>query len=67
MNKNYVIRWKSKINGRTGTGTTLFAKDEARSLAEELNRDYPDFEHDCVNAQSEPDAESPILAGHAAE
>jgi len=67
MNKNYVIRWKSKINGRTGMGTTLFAKDEAEMLAGELNRDYPDFEHDCVNTRSKPCAEPPVLAGQAVE
>jgi hypothetical protein len=45
MNKSYVIEWKSKTNGRVGRGTTLFDRQEAETLAEELNRDYPEIEH----------------------
>lgn len=45
MNKTYVIEWKSKTNGRVGRGTTLFDRQEAEALAEELNRDYPEIEH----------------------
>ncbi|GEM_PF-1485797 len=53
MDKTYVIHWKSKVNGRTGTGTTRFTREEAESLAAELNRDYPEIEHEASNAASQ--------------
>lgn len=52
MNKTYVIEWKSKVNGRCGRGTTLFDREEAEILAEELNRDYPEIEHQPVNTET---------------
>jgi hypothetical protein len=52
MNKMYVIHWKSKVNGRAGTGTKLFDRDAARALVEELNREYPQIEHEMVEASS---------------
>jgi hypothetical protein len=48
----YVIQWKSKVNGRTGKGTKLFEQDEAARLADELNREYPKIHHEPVPAQS---------------
>jgi len=48
MNTNYVIRWKSKVNGRAGRGTKCFERTEAERLAEELNREYPQIEHEAV-------------------
>ncbi|MDB6065619.1 MAG: hypothetical protein JWR26_1827 [Pedosphaera sp.] len=51
MNKTYVIYWKSRTNGRTGIGTTLFVQEEAERLAEELNRDYPEIEHFPINTE----------------
>lgn len=51
MEKTFVIYWKSRINGRTGLGTTLFLKEEAERLAGELNRDYPEIEHLPVNTE----------------
>ena len=53
MSNNHVIKWKSKVNGRTGRGTKLFEKEEARRLAEELNHEYPEIEHEAVEAESE--------------
>lgn len=50
MNKQYVIRWKSKVNGRNGKGTTTFTQAEADKLVTELNRDYPEIEHEAVLA-----------------
>jgi hypothetical protein len=44
----YVIRWKSKVNGRAGRGTKCFERTEAERLAEELNREYPQIEHEAV-------------------
>ncbi|MDB6109928.1 MAG: hypothetical protein JWR69_1678 [Pedosphaera sp.] len=49
MNKTYVIYWKSKVNGRTGTGTAFFEREEAENLAAELNQDYPEIEHEARN------------------
>ena len=50
MNKSYVIQWKSKVNGRAGRGTKHFEKDEADQLVEELNREYPEIEHESIPA-----------------
>jgi len=50
MNKMYVIHWKSTVNGRAGTGTKLFHRDDAESLVEELNREYPQIEHEIREA-----------------
>ena len=61
MNKSYVIHWRSKTNGRIGTGTTRFAREEAESLVEELNRDYPEIEHRLVDINSD-EANHPIIS-----
>lgn len=50
MNKMYVIRWKSKINGRAGRGTKLFEREEAERLVEELNSEYPDIQHEMMDS-----------------
>jgi hypothetical protein len=52
MNKTYVIQWKSRVNGRTGRGTKHFDREEADRLAIELNREYPQIEHEVVNAMA---------------
>ena len=54
MNKNYIIRWKSKVNGRSGRGTKLFARDEAEQLVDELNTQYPDIEHELAEPDDQP-------------
>jgi hypothetical protein len=54
MNHSYVIYWKSKVNGRTGRGSKRFSREEAAALAEELNREYPQIEHQAVKADSVP-------------
>ena len=51
MNKMYVIHWKSKINGRAGTGTKLLEREAAEALVEELNREYPQIEHEIWEAE----------------
>lgn len=56
MSKIYVIEWKSKVNGRCGRGTTLFDREEAGRLAEELNHDYPEIEHQPLNVENAPQA-----------
>jgi hypothetical protein len=48
MSSTYVIRWKSKVNGRAGKGTKQFERTEAERLAQELNREYPQIEHEPV-------------------
>ena len=55
MNKMYVIHWKSKVNGRAGTGTKLFDREAAELLVQELNREYPQIEHEVWDA-SQPEA-----------
>ncbi|MDB6017963.1 MAG: hypothetical protein JWR19_2452 [Pedosphaera sp.] len=65
MNKTYVIYWKSKVNGRTGTGTTFFERAEAERLAEELNRDYPEIDHEAREMSLAEQAQEalPVLHG----
>ena len=48
MSSTYVIRWKSKVNGRAGKGTKQFERVEAERLAQELNREYPQIEHEVI-------------------
>ena len=52
MNSSYVIYWKSKVNGRTGHGTKKLTRHEAEELANELNREYPQIEHEAVKAEA---------------
>ena len=51
MNKSYVIQWKSKVNGRAGRGTKIFEMEEAQKLVEELNREYPQIQHEAVEVR----------------
>jgi len=44
----HAIRWKSTVSGSIGTGTKLFAKEEAERLAAELNEEYPEIDHEAV-------------------
>lgn len=48
MSSTYVIRWKSKVNGRAGRGTKCFEHAEAERLAQELNHEYPQIEHEVI-------------------
>jgi hypothetical protein len=61
MNNSYIIQWKSKSNGRAGRGTKRFDREEAERLVEELNREYPQIEHEAVAAPAagSEHAESP--------
>jgi hypothetical protein len=54
MSSTYVIRWKSKVNGRAGRGTKCFERGEAERLAQELNREYPQIEHEAVKMTAQP-------------
>ena len=61
MNKKYIIQWKSKVNGRVGKGTKHFDREEAVQLANELNQQYPDIEHEImVASQAEDRGTQPI-------
>ena len=65
MSNKYVIQWKSKVNGRAGRGTKLFERDEGEELVQELNRDYPDIQHELVKAENRtpnPPAEEAAFA-----
>jgi hypothetical protein len=59
MNKMYVIHWKSQVNGRAGTGTKLFDRNEAESLVAELNREYPQIHHEIWEAGRTQPADEP--------
>jgi hypothetical protein len=63
MSEKYVIKWASKVNGRTGHGTKVFNREEAERLADELNQEYPDIEHQVTPARAGPpptEAESSV-------
>jgi hypothetical protein len=64
MKSNYIIQWKSKVNGRAGRGTKQFDKDEAERLAQELNNEYPQILHEVINASKLP-ALTPAEPEHA--
>ena len=53
MEKTYVIAWRSKTEPRFGQGKKLFTRDEAESLADEMNQDYPAFIHEPFNLADE--------------
>ncbi len=46
------IHWRNIANGRTGTGSKSFTREEAEKLVVELNEDYPEIEHKAINEQS---------------
>jgi hypothetical protein len=55
METRYLIQWKSKANGRAGKGTKRFTLQEAESLANELNRQFPHIQHKPMPAEPELD------------
>ena len=59
MIRTYVIQWKSTVNGRAGRGTKRFEKSEAERLVEELNREYPQIQHEVIEAQKESEEVEP--------
>ncbi|MEY2428016.1 MAG: hypothetical protein QOJ40_901 [Verrucomicrobiota bacterium] len=60
MTNNYVIRWKSLVNGRSGRGSKLFTKQEAQRLVEELNREFPSIQHEAVRSTSDEALPAPF-------
>ncbi|MGD0615674.1 MAG: hypothetical protein ABSA69_09570 [Verrucomicrobiota bacterium] len=63
--KAYTIHWKSTVNGRIGAGTFLFDKEEAESLADELNRSYPGICHEAVLSLPLPIGSAVVQPAHA--
>ena len=61
MSDNYVIQWKSTVNGRKGIGTKSFEREEAEQLAEELNREFPQIHHEAVNSRGLGESEETSL------
>ena len=55
MSEFYVIRWKSKVNGKQGKGNKQFTQEEAQHMANQLNRQYPHIEHEVEPAPKEAD------------
>jgi len=61
--KTYAIHWKCTVTGRIGTGTTLFEREQAESLASELNEKHPDIDHEAIipaPPSDEPGAAEPV-------
>ena len=54
MEKTYIIAWKSKSRGSVGRGKTIFTREEACQIAQELNEEYPDFFHEPLNLDTSP-------------
>ena len=60
MSNTYVIRWKSLVNGRSGRGAKLFSRQEAEDLVEELNREFPQIQHEAIKSSKESEASIPV-------
>ena len=54
MEKTFVIAWKSKSGPSLGRGKKLFTREEAESLAKELNEDHPNFIHEPFDLAPAP-------------
>ncbi len=67
MSKTYLIRWKSKVNGRAGRGSKLFERDEAERLVAELNQEYPEIEHELIDAERDPRINRPTAETEASQ
>jgi hypothetical protein len=48
--EQFCIVWRNTVSGRTGRGTKRFTQQEAILLAQQLNHDYPDIEHEACHA-----------------
>ncbi len=53
MEENYVIAWKCNSNGRMGRSKKMMGFKEAQLLAEQLNREHPEFQHIPVHKETE--------------
>jgi hypothetical protein len=59
IENEYVIAWSSRLRSSGGQGKKLFSRQQAEQLAEELNRDYPQFTHQPVKLNSASDTAPP--------
>ena len=59
MENTYVIAWKSKTEPPWGQGKKLFTREEAETLAAELNQSYPAFAHEPLNLAPAPAQPAP--------
>jgi hypothetical protein len=58
MENTYVIVWIAIENQRVGVGKSRLSKDEAETLAAELNADHPAFLHIPVDTATEDVAQA---------
>lgn len=65
MKQTYVIAWKSGTSERSGRGQKLMTLEEAETLAEELNREYPAFTHEVVDTEVASVPELALIAAAA--
>src|SRR5438093_996674 len=57
MDKTYAIIWTAtQRGGRSGLGTKRWSKDEAETLANELNEEHGQFLHRAIDLASEDPA-----------
>lgn len=56
MINDYVISWRSTTSERAGHGKKLMAREDAETLAAELNKDYPAFIHEAVRVNEAQNA-----------
>jgi hypothetical protein len=60
----YVISWQAKFRAACGQGKRRFTLEEGERLAEELNRDYPNFVHEAVEVLPGNESQSQFSTGH---
>src|SRR5947208_17030398 len=53
MQGSYAIIWVATNKDRSGISPKRFSKEQAESLAEELNANHPEFEHAVVDTTTE--------------
>jgi len=58
----YVISWQDKSRASFGQGKRRFTREEGERLAEELNRDYPNFVHEAVEVLPGNESETQLRA-----
>jgi hypothetical protein len=58
----YVISWQAKFRASCGQGKRRFTREAGARLAEELNRDYPNFVHEAVEVLSDTESQAQLRA-----
>jgi hypothetical protein len=54
MKNSFVIAWRSATSERSGRGKKVMTREQAETLAAELNQDYPAFIHEVVDIEAAP-------------